>query len=368
LRPVSSITVKTWAHVSTLGASLAALTITAPEVRAEVPGSLGQAIVDGQPVVAPSPVMLLRGPTGLCSSTLVGKKLVVTARHCVAQLASGPFSCTPEGETTADGTVGGRMGDDWPANKLRFFLAQHAPESVDPSAVPDAIGARVLSTGARTACRDDLAFVVLDREIDTVPLATMRLDSETLLGERVRVLGYGLTDLSEGASLHEREDAEVLGVGAPAPGPLAGLAPVRALRISSVTCSGDSGGAILSHATGALVAVVSIGAWDQNHASDPYGPCMTNALLAASGPRLFAYPELVKLAFAAAGAMPTHEGLPERETDAGVDAPPPSRSNASGGCSVGPRRSSCALVTPWMLLMLARRLPRALNPRRRCRP
>jgi len=333
-----------------------------------MPSRLEQAIVDGQGVVGPSPVMLLRGPTGLCSSTLVGKKLVITARHCVAQLASGPFSCTPEGETTLDGNIGGRMGDHWPANELRFFLGHHASLSADPSAVPDAIGTRVLSTGARTACRDDLAFVVLDREIHAVSPAAMRLDSDTLLGERVRVLGYGLTDLSEGASLHENVDAEVLGVGASAPSPLAGLAPVRALRISSVTCSGDSGGAILSHATGALVAVVSIGAWDQNHASDPYGPCMTNALLAASGPRIGAYPELVKRAFAAAGAMPTHEGLPEIEGDAGVDAPPPPKSSASGGCSVGPQKSSWTTVTPWMLLVLARRRPRPRPVRRRYGP
>ncbi len=294
-----------------------------------------QAIVGGQAVQEPSPVMLMRGPTGLCSATLVAKRLVVTARHCVAQLASGPFSCTPEGETKQNGTSGGRMGEDWPAPDLTFFLAHHASSSLKKDPVPDAVGARIFSTETRTACRDDLAFVLLDRDIVDVAPARLRLDTETTLGERVGVLGYGLTGAVEPPTLHFRNDVEVLGVGAAVPSPFAGLAPVRSVRIASVTCAGDSGGPIVSDTTHAIVAVVSIGTWDNNQADDPYGPCVAEERGAASGPRIAAYPALVQRAFEAVDEVPALELAPMAALeDAGVEQTRERDSHPTPGCTV----------------------------------
>src|SRR5262249_220839 len=83
------------------------------------------------------------GTTAPWSGTLLGDNLFVTARHCIANVVSGPFDCDPMGELISLGDAG-RMGTDL------------APESITIVAVgssgsnTSARGKTILSTNAPT--------------------------------------------------------------------------------------------------------------------------------------------------------------------------------------------------------------------------
>jgi hypothetical protein len=269
-----------------------------------------QAILGGSLADAPdSPVLLLQGPEGACSAVLVAPNLVVTARHCVANTTPGPFSCAASGEVVNTGNGAGQIGTDNPPGALGFFGAARVNAGSFMSASPDAVGMQIISTQSPTACRDDLAFVVLDRTIPGLVPAPIRINRQTSVGEAVSVSGYGLTDRLEPTELRTVDGIQIAGIGPDVAPDSTQVAPVRAVRVGPVTCQGDSGGPILSTATGAVIAIVSLGS--QAGTNGPY--CTPNQLADTTGPRLAAYGDWILTVFQAAGASP----IPE---DAGVDA------------------------------------------------
>lgn len=317
-----------------------------------------QAIVGGIVVDTPdSPVLYLRGPEGTCTSVLVGTKLVATARHCVGLTTAGSFACTSDGELIITGNGAGEIGADVAPQSLEFYSWRTVSTRGIVSGQSDAIGARILSTNTFSACRDDLAFVVLDRSIPGITPLRIRLDVQTYPGETVSVLGYGLTSQVESLALRTRSDAEILAVGPDMPASTAQLAPVRAVRTGPVTCQGDSGGPIVS-SNGEVIAVVSLGS--QAGAAGPY--CNDNGFSGTIGPRLAAYRSLIFAAYDAAGeslvdagiavdsgemSEPSNSGEPSSsddagsvQPDAGAEIPPPDpvdESPVAPGCAVSAR-------------------------------
>ncbi len=276
------------------------------------------AIVGGRAVDAVnSPVLYLRGPEGACSAVLVAPTLVVTARHCVAYATAGAFACTAAGELILTGSGAGQIGDDVPPSSLGFFAGVQSDAGSFAAGPPDAVGVRILSTQTLSACRDDLAFVVLDRAIaGPIPLA-VRYDGPTKLGETMSVSGYGLTDQQyDRLALRTRDGVPVVGVGPDLASNNTQLAPVRSIRVAPVTCQGDSGGAIVSMATGALVGIVSLG----SQAATGSPSCNDSVLSDTIGPRLAAFHDLVVSAFAAAGALPIAEAT-SSDAATGWDSP-----------------------------------------------
>jgi hypothetical protein len=284
--------------------------------RGENADRISSAIIDGIEVDAPnSPVLLLSAPGLLCTAILIGPKLVATARHCVAALTEGDVTCTPSGDL-APNSAGGALGADFAPSSLAFFLSPHAASGVG-GGTPDALGAQTLSTGSPSSCRDDIAFVVLDRVIAGVVPSSVRLSAPTNDGEFISLSGYGLTDeAGVQTALRVHSGAQVVAVGPSMPVDLQQPAPVRSVRIGpgSWACNGDSGGPISSQNTGALIAIVSFGA--QASASGPY--CTYSPDSNTTGPRLAEYQALAMQAFAAAGDAP----IPEPVADASAsDAP-----------------------------------------------
>jgi hypothetical protein len=224
--------------------------------------------------------------------------LVVTARHCVASTTPGAFSCTAAGEVVNTGNGAGQLGSDNDPGTLSFFA--EAKANAGTSGTPDAVGVQVISTQSPTACRDDLAFVVLDRTIPGLVPAAIRITRATTVGETVSVWGYGLTEKEEPTALRAVDGVPIAGVGpdvAPAsPQP----APVRAVLVGPVTCQGDSGGPIMSEATGAVIAIVSLGS--QAGTSGPF--CASTQLTDTTGPRLAAYGDWIVSVFQGVGASP----------------------------------------------------------------
>jgi len=269
-----------------------------------------QPIIGGSLADAPdSPVLLLQGPQGGCSAVLVAPTLVATARHCVASTTPGGFSCAASGEVVNTGNGAGQLGTDNDPSTLSFFSTASA--NVGPSGMPDAVGVRIISTQTPTACRDDLAFVVLDRAIPGLVPAPIRITRATSVGEQVSVWGYGLTDHLEPAALRVASGVPIAGVGPDVAPESTQLAPVRSVRVGPVTCQGDSGGPILSAATGAVIALVSLGS--QAGTTGPY--CTKNELADTTGPRLAAYHDWILTVFQEAGASPvTEDSLADAST------------------------------------------------------
>jgi MYXO-CTERM domain-containing protein len=275
-----------------------------------------QAIVDGTEASASgSPVLYLKGPQGTCTSVLIAPTLIATARHCTADLVEGSPACTAEGTLATTGSGAGEIGADDAPGSLSFFSAAQLAEG-GPLNTVEAVGVQILSTQGSSICSDDLAFVVLDHAIAGVVPASIRLSRPTEVGELVSVFGYGLTEESMAPTLlRVRENAQVLAVGPGEPTAVPQAAPLRSLRIGPgvVTCNGDSGGPVMSMASGAVIGLVSLGTQ-----ASKVGPfCNTGTTADTTGPELSEYQALILLAFEAAGASPILEMFP---SDAGIDS------------------------------------------------
>jgi hypothetical protein len=277
-----------------------------------------QAIIGGAASDAlDSPVLYLSGPEGGCTAVLVAPRLVITARHCVASSTSGNFSCTPAGDLVPNATHAGAIGTDDPPSSVGFFSPARVADGAVVTGSPDATGTQIVSVNAPTACRDDLALVVLDRSIPGLVPAAIRISSATRVGETVSVWGYGLTDHVQLPSLRVRTGVPVTAIGPDTPPARTQPAPLRCLRTGPVTCQGDSGGPMMSESTGAVIAVVSLGS--QAGTSGPY--CASDQFADTVGPRLAAYHDLILEAFRAAGASPIAEVAMSDAASASEGAP-----------------------------------------------
>jgi hypothetical protein len=198
--------------------------------------------------------MLRKAPGGpfVCTATMVAPNLALTARHCVSD-ADETLNCRLDGTASAGGTI---HSDAAPAD-LSFFVGPNAPAR---DALPSAIGARVIHDRAGNLCSHDLAFVLLDRALDT-PIAPMRLAEEPVPGEAVRVIGWGLVkdDPPTPTTVRRQRDVNVKHVG---PKDL----PDQFLTLTATDfglgesiCLGDSGGPVLARDNGAIIGVISHG-------------------------------------------------------------------------------------------------------------
>ena len=313
--------------VGALGLALANCSGGAGDDRAV--GTSMEAIIGGSLVDASnSPVLYLSSPEGACSAVLVAPTLALTTRHCVATTTSGSFSCTPSGDVVDTGSGAGQIGADNAPDTLRFFSTATIA-AYGTAGTPDAVGTKVISTDSPTSCRDDLAFVVLDRTIPGLAPVPLRVCQPTSVGEMVTVAGYGLTDHVEVTALRV-VTTSIVGVGPDMPASTTQPAPLRALQMGPVTCLGDSGGPVISTGTGAVVAIVSLGS--QVGSSGPY--CSSNSLVDTIGPRLAAYHDWIASVFQVVGASPTWNCAP---ADAAADST--AQAEAAAPPEAGPPRS-----------------------------
>jgi hypothetical protein len=204
-----------------------------------------------------------------CSGTLVAKNLVATAQHCVSNFEDGNFDCTPEGRLDP-GSVGGEMGALIEPANVEIRVGAHADVRVPPAA----LGSRIFAPTTTTICNNDVAFVVLDRDIEGVSPYPIRLTSSVLPSDIVRVLGYGVTEAMESADVrYSRDGLRVALVGDNEFRPEGeSLAPRAFLTQGPALCPGDSGGPAFAE-SGALVGVFSLvvgGACDSTRARNVF--------------------------------------------------------------------------------------------------
>lgn len=177
--------------------------------------------------------------TPQCSSTLIGKNLLLTARHCVADLD----------EKT------GTMGPSYDASRFTVYVGKDGPQQIENGVEPAARGKKVITQVGTSSMFPDLALIVLDKNVDA-PIATIRLEDAPQKSELVNVVGFGMNEQNVNVQVRmQKDDVKVLA-----------LAPevtqfhtlhTGEFAFGEAACYGDSGGPALSAKSNAVVGVAS---------------------------------------------------------------------------------------------------------------
>ncbi len=180
----------------------------------------------------PAVVAIKVGDDGLCTGTLIAPRIVLTARHCVANTLERIVCPAPGVQVTGlrdPGSLGVYAGEDLENARLV------------------GMGAEIVAPEGVTLCEADIALLILDRLVKSVRPAAVR-PTGPVRGESVRAVGFGRTDDDDPAGQKLlREYVPVLDVSH------------AEFQVGEATCNGDSGGPALDPDTGEILGVVSRG-------------------------------------------------------------------------------------------------------------
>lgn len=276
---------------------------------------------DDDPIAASYVVALKVGTKGkfeLCSGALVAPNIVLTARHCVAHGITTTVVCDENGNSTNGRHVSGTQ----PASNV----AAYTGASPKFGQMPEAVGTAIVAPKSEFLCDSDIALVVLNRPIDGVAPAAVRLDTSVVPGETIRSVGYGQNDQAVPLGTRFRKaGVAVLAMGRGVSQSHTALGP-HEFEVGRSICQGDSGGPAISEQTGAIVGVVSRG----GDCQEDFGHIYTTTA---------GWAELFDEAFALAGAVPIRESVARSEHSAPraepSHAPVGLGPAPSGSCSTG---------------------------------
>lgn len=243
---------------SALALSLLACSARTPErsERAERIGATASAVIAGTDSDPSQDAVVLimhydalqaGGGTEGCTGVLLTPELVLTARHCVS-ITDGSAACSQDGTALS----GGGVQSDFKPEALFVFSGNKRPDFIS-GAAKAARGVELITTGAKTICNNDLALILLDRQVENAKIAPIRLDAPPARGEKITVVGWGITKDTNFPDTRQTRD----GISITQVGPARALGPAE-FKTGEGTCSGDSGGPALAE-TGAVLGVLSRG-------------------------------------------------------------------------------------------------------------
>ncbi len=192
------------------------------------------------------------GQVASCTGTLLSPRLVLTARHCVADTDESA-ACDVAGTPLAQGVVRGNH----PATTMYVFTGPTRPDFQAGNVKPSGVGMKILDDGGKNLCNHDIAMVVLKEPIADAKISPIRLDGAITRGEIVTAIGWGVTEKTPSPDIRQqRTGIKVIGIGPDDTGNSA--VPPNEFQVGESICSGDSGGPALAD-TGAIIGVVSRG-------------------------------------------------------------------------------------------------------------
>lgn len=281
------------------------------------------------------------GPQASCSGSLVAKNLLLTAHHCVGNL-NDDLSVTP-----------------YPLSSMSVYAGNDALAKIGRHDAPAAHVKRVFAP-SDSKLEPDVALVLLDRPVDG-PRAAMRLRDGAKVGERMRLVGFGITETSELPAVRMERTTQVDTIG-PAKTAFTSLSRGQ-FAMGEGACYGDSGGPAIDATTHAVVGVASSvwngTAYDPDDVAKGCVGVETESIYTA----LPVAKAIIDEAFSAAGAAPWLEGQADPETttapppaddfpDAGSERPNANAATPSSGCTVSGRRPDFTLLVALAIVVV----------------
>lgn len=251
----------------------------------------------------------------LCSGSLIAPNVVLTARHCVSVQSTTSVSCDQNGNSL----TGDNFSGDQPVASIHVFVGA-TPGLLG---TPAANAAALFHPAGNVLCNADVALVVLDTSITSVPPMRVRLSSPVAQAESVRSVGYGQNDQNLPIGTRFRKDGvTVLAVGSTVSASMTALGS-NEFEVGESICEGDSGGPAIDEKTGAIVGIVSRG----GACTDDFGHVYTS---------LAGFQSVFQQAFAMAGGAPIDENAPApADAGAATDGTGATSSSSGGGGSNG---------------------------------
>lgn len=226
----------------------------------------------------------------MCTAFVIAPDVLVTARHCVAELRTSSVECparVPQvGRPFAAASLSVRLGDDVRA------------------AAPAAFGRSIHTPYTDALCDADIAVVTLDRPLPVRPMVIARKPPP--VGPIVAV-GYGIIGPSGREGLRRfRQNVPII------------AATPTEITVAESTCSGDSGGPAIDEASGEVIGVLSRGNVDCTK------PTSRNIYV-----KTLPFLDLIDRILGYSGGAPAVEPTPSAPTDIGDEC----RSGAA--CATG---------------------------------